>query len=268
MTKKPMTVEKFIDDIVAQLHDKGQEEFEELVALKRQQTKDDEAVFNPWDYSFYENIQKEKLHLDEQEVKQYFPTDHVIVETQKIYQELLGLKFEPTTCSTWHEDVSCFTVADAESDELMGQFYLDLYPREGKYTHAACMHLMTRHNSDVGMRKHITAMVTNFDPPAEGKKATMSHDEVTTFFHEFGHIMHHMSQEVNYSLLNQKRGRSFGSETDFVEMPSQMLENWCWDKDILKRLSKHVETGAQLSDELIEKKIALKNHNGALGDLS
>ena len=95
----------------------------------------------------------------------------------------------------------------------MGQFYLDLYPREGKFGHAACFPIMTRHSSDVGVRKPIAAMVVNFDE-------TLKHSLVTTFFHEFGHVMHNLCQEVNHSLLNMRRSRSFGVETDFVEMPS------------------------------------------------
>ena len=196
-------------------------------------------------------------------MKQYFPADHVVAETLQIYQELLGLKFAPAECSTWHKDVTCYTVADAQSQELMGQFYLDLYPREGKFDHAACFPLATRHNGDAGLQRPIAAMVTNFDPPPKGKKATMAHEEVVTFFHEFGHVMHNMCQEVNYALLG-----GFGVESDFVELPSQMLENWVWDKQVLQRLSKHVDTGKPMPDELIEKKLALKNHNGALQELN
>lgn len=171
---------------------------------------------------------KKEQAVDEQVIKEYFPVDHVVDATFGIYQELLGLKFEKAECSTWHEDVQCYKVFDAESKGLLGQFYLDLFPREGKYDHAACFTLSQRHNGENGLQRPVAAMVVNFDTPTEGKSATLPHDDVETFFHEFGHVMHNLCSEVNYSRLS-----GTAVERDFVELPSQMLENWVWDREVL-----------------------------------
>lgn len=150
--------------------------------------------------------------------------------------------------------MSCYEVKDKESKQLLGHFYLDLYPRPDKYNHAAAFGLTKRARIDGQILPAAAAMVTNFNPPKDGKPSLLQHSQVVTFFHEFGHVMHHMCSEANYSRFS---GTSV--ERDFVEMPSQMLENWIWDKDILKKVSKHYKTGKPLEDEIIAKKIASKN---------
>lgn len=151
MTKTPSTVEKFIDDLTSEIHEKGEQEMKVLIDLKRKHTKNESAEFHSWDFAYYDNLLKKQHEVDEQVIKQYFPVDHVVDATFNIYQELLGLKFEKAECSVWHEDVQCFKVFDKESNGLLGQFYLDLYPREGKYDHAACFTLVPRHEGVAGL---------------------------------------------------------------------------------------------------------------------
>ena len=163
----------------------------------------------------------------------------------EIYQDLLGLKFSKLEgVPTWHEDVKVYQVHDKASDEVLGEFYLDLHPRDNKYGHAAVFPLLKRAKIDGQIMKPAAAMVTNFDKPTADKPSLMQHQEVTTFFHEFGHVMHNLCSEANY-----KKFSGTSTERDFVELPSQMLENWMWDKEVISKVSKHYETGEKLPEE-------------------
>ena len=173
----------------------------------------------------------------------------------EIYQELLGLKFTLVpNVQLWHEEASCYLVEDKQSGETLGHFYLDLYPRDNKFGHAAVFPLLKRAKIDGKVIPAAAAMLCNFDKPSETRPSLLPHGDVVTFFHEFGHVMHGMCSTANYSRFS---GTSV--ERDFVELPSQMLENWVWDKTILKRVSKHFETGEPLPDDIIDKKIGIKN---------
>jgi len=140
-------------------------------------------------------------------------------------------------------------VKDKESQKVLGHFYLDLYPRPDKFNHAAAFTLLKRAKIGDKIELAAAAMVANFNPAA-GDKPSLLHHEVVTFFHEFGHVMHNLCSEANFSRFS---GASV--ERDFVEMPSQMLENWIWDKDILKKVSKHYKTGQPLPEKMIDQKI-------------
>lgn len=180
-----------------------------------------------------------------------------------IYQELLGLKFTKIpNALVWHEEVSCYEVQDAKSGESVGQFYLDLYPRDHKYGHAAEFTLLKRAKIEGKVIPAVAAMLCNFDKPSAERPSLLPHDDVVTFFHEFGHVMHELCSHADYARFS---GTSV--ERDFVELPSQMLENWMWDKDIMKRVSKHFESGEPLPDDLIAKKIGIKNLLEATGTL-
>jgi len=202
---------------------------------------------------------KEKFNQTEEQLREYFPAEHVKEVTMEIYQELLGLKFRKLeNANTWHKDVSCYEVRDSESDELMGYFYLDLFPRPDKFNHAAAFPLVMRSNIDGVITPPTTAMVTNF-VQHEGEPALLKHHEVATFFHEFGHVMHGVCTEANFTTFS---GTSV--EQDFVEMPSQMLENWMWQKEILKKISKHYKTGEPMSDAMIDAKLAKREVSVAI----
>ena len=204
-----------------------------------------------WDFSYYRNLyhldgKQEKI--DEKTTKQYFMMEHVKNETMNIYQEFLGLKFRRIeTANVWHEDVSYYEVKDEETEKILGHFYLDLHPRKRKYKHAAAFPLIPRGVIDGKVRTPTVAMVTNFPRSTKSKPSLMSHANVVTFFHEFGHIMHSICSEASYS-----RFAGTNVESDFAEIPSIVLEHWIWDKEILKRVSKNWETGEPMPDSTIQ----------------
>ena len=154
----------------------------------------------PWDSSFYTNVLKEKFYaIDEEKIKEYFPTDHVVNQTLEIYQELLGLKFtEIPNAVVWHEEVTCYEVQDTASGESFGQFYLDLYPRDNKFGHAAEFPLLKRAKVDGVVMPAVAAILCNFDKPSPERPSLLPHDDVVTFFHEFGHLMHEICSTANY----------------------------------------------------------------------
>ncbi|CAK0821989.1 unnamed protein product, partial [Prorocentrum cordatum] len=215
-----------------------------------------------WDTGFYNSLLlKREYGVDHEAIRKYFPCPVVVEGTLAIYQELLGLKFtELRQFDTWHPEVRLFVVHDTATGARQGHFYLDLHPRDGKYGHAAIFHILKRRRAEDGGQTPVDCMLTNLPAPsADGKPALLRHDDVVTFFHEFGHIMHGLCAE------GPGNGTTLAKcPRDFVEAPSQMLENWCYDKDVLKRLSRHVETGEPLPQDQIEKLIAAKNVNEGL----
>jgi len=197
-------------------------------------------------------------------IKEYFPAEKVLSSTFEIYQELLAVRFQQVhSVHVWHPEVQSYEVYDRDSNELIGHFYMDLYPRDGKYTHAAAFPLQPGClNKDGSRQLPTSAMVCNFAKPQPDSPSLLRHEEVETFFHEFGHIMHGICAKAKYA-----RFAGTSTERDFVECPSQMLENWCWKKDILRRISKHYQTGETLPDDLMDKMIAAKNVNSGLLNL-
>ena len=165
----------------------------------------------------------------------------------------------------WHEDVKIFSVWDDESegDAFVGYLYLDMHPRPGKYPHAANFNLQPGFTHSNGTRRYpATALVCNFSKPTATKPSLLKHDEVVTLFHELGHGIHDLAGRTKYA-----RFHGTSVVRDFVEAPSQMLENWCWTPSQLKSLSSHYETGEKIPDALIEKQISVKHVNDALFNL-
>ncbi|MBI3558284.1 MAG: peptidase, partial [Deltaproteobacteria bacterium] len=204
---------------------------------------------------------KQKYSVDNEAIREYFPVDQVITAVFDIYQHLLTVKFtEITPAYAWAPDVRLFEVRDAvpgSNNALIGHFYLDLYPRENKYKHFAAFDIIhARRNKDGSYHTPVSSVVGNFPKAAPGKPALLLHDDVETFFHEFGHIMHQTLTSARYSSLAGTNVRG-----DFVEAPSQMLENWVWNRDILRKISKHYKTGAPLPDTLLDQMIAAKHAN-------
>jgi Zn-dependent oligopeptidase len=218
-----------------------------------QNYKDDpftEDTLRDWDRMYYNRLFTEsQCSLDMESIKKYFPLDVVRNGIFKIYQQILGLKFqEIETDNKWHESVTLFSVNDDETDELLGYFYLDMFPREGKYAHAAAFYFinpcdLTKITGENKRQPSIITMACNF-PQGE----CISFNDVVTFFHEFGHVMHQICSKPQ---LEEYCG--FGVEWDFVEAPSQMLENWCYCEQPLKLMSKCEETGESLPSDVIEK---------------
>ncbi|MGB8265225.1 MAG: M3 family metallopeptidase [Candidatus Velthaea sp.] len=248
MAKTPARVNAFLNNLDAVILPKAIAERDELAAIKG-------APIDPWDRVYYENrLRKEKYALDRDEIRRYFPVQHTVDAVLGVYQKLLSVRFTRITMpDVWNDDVVGYDVADARSGALLGRFYLDLYPRPGKYSHVADFSIVPRRKLPDGtVRAPLAAIVGNWTRPAPGKPALLSHDAVQSFFHEFGHNMAAMLATGDYETLTG------GFRADFIEAPAQMLENWVWDPAILKEISANVTTGAPLPDDLIKRLIATR----------
>ncbi|HLJ84949.1 MAG TPA: M3 family metallopeptidase [Candidatus Eremiobacteraceae bacterium] len=255
MAKSPTRVMAFLNQIDTTLLPKARAERATLVALKK--ASGDPTPFAGWDGAYYETkLVKTRYAVDDQVVRQYFPVDHVIAGVFSIYQKLLGVRFTPIAApDAWAPGVREYAINDAASGKAIGWFYLDLFPRDGKYGHFANFGIRPgRVLPDGSYQKPVTAIVGNWPAPAPGQPALLSHDDVVTFFHEFGHAMHSTLSTAPYETLYGTNVRG-----DFVEAPSQMLENWMWQPSILKIVSSNVTTGKPLPDALITKMVALQH---------
>ncbi|KAJ5320598.1 hypothetical protein N7508_000881 [Penicillium antarcticum] len=255
MAKTPETVDKFLGDLRNRLTAGGKQEIEKLHELKKATDPNSDGRYYLWDHRFYDRLMLEKDYsLDQQLIAEWFPLQTTIEGMLKIFEELFGLEFveivgedraslAPTGQGddiVWHEDVQVYSVwnDEGEGSGFVGYLYLDLFPREGKYGHAANFNLQPGFIDQDGNRRFpATALVCNFTKPQPKKPSLLKHDEVVTLFHELGHGIHDLVSRTIYS-------RFHGTSTvrDFVEAPSQMLENWCWTPSQLRSLSRHYST--------------------------
>lgn len=265
MAGTPEKVWAFLQRLWPMVAQKGRAEMDDLLAEKRRE-QPEAARLEPWELGYYANkLKQARYGFDPEEVKKYFPVDRVVDGTLQVYQELLGVTFTQVDEKTYHPDVKLFAVSDTRTGEPIGHFYLDLYPREGKYGHAAAFTLVQgRRLPDGSYRETVSAMVANFPKATPGKPALLPHDDVETFFHEFGHIMHQVLTKAKYATF---AGSSVA--LDFVEAPSQMLENFAWDRRVLDRISGHYEDPSRkLPDELFARMSAAKSFNNAISNLT
>jgi thimet oligopeptidase len=270
MAKDPARVKDFIEGLVKRLKVPAKKELAALVRLKAAEegSKSDGRI-NAWDWRYYDNkLKKELYQIDLEQIKEYFPMEKVTEGMLAVYQQLLGVKFRLIPDAVvWHPDVKLYEITDAVGGPAIGYFYMDLYPREGKYKHAAAFDLVKgRLRPDGAYQAPVSAMVANFNKPTPERPSLLKHgdhEEVETYFHEFGHIMHQ-------TLTRAKYGRFSGSSVarDFVEAPSQMLENWVWDPAVLAKLSGHYKDHSKpLPEDLLKRMLAAKNVNSGLVNL-
>lgn len=262
MAKRPESVTAFLAELRERLTPFAQKELARLNALKG-------SSLMAWDYAYYTRILKEREYaLDGELVRQYFPLDHVTREMLAIYEQVLSLRFRKVdivgeSAPVWHADVELFEVTEQADGALVGYFYLDLHPRDGKYTHAACFGQQPGYARLDGSRQvPVAAMVANFTKPSGDRLSLLRHSEVVVFFHELGHVMHDLCAHTRLA-----RFHGTNTETDFIEAPSQMLENWCWQASILRRLSRHHKTAEPLPDSLVDSLVLTKNLNAGLLNL-
>lgn len=252
MAKTAAAAKDFLERLKTGLQPKFDAELAEFRALKVKETGDTNAQIHLWDWRYYANqLKKEKYTIDEEALKVYFPYQRVLYGMFSIYQRIFGLKFyrvEPPY--KWVDDLQLYAVADAATGEPLGLFYLDMFPREGKYNHFAQFDIIQGKLFDNGWYQRPTvALICNFPAPGPGKPSLLEHDDVETLFHEFGHAMHSI-------LTRAKFARFSGTSVprDFVEAPSQMLENWAWDKKVLDSFAAdYRDPGKKIPPEILGK---------------
>jgi thimet oligopeptidase len=258
MAKTPDRVIDFMNDLKSRLTPFMEKE---MVVLKELKAKEqnlplDEVTIEIWDLFYYhEMLMREKYAVDQNEVKKYFPADTVIEGVLRVYQKVLDLDFkESEDGNGWHEDVREFIVTDKTNGKTLGVFYLDLFPREGKFKHYAVFDFLSRRVKEGEELLPICAMVSNYQKPTEDQPSLFNHSEVETFFHEFGHLMHVISNQSKYASFSLD-----GVLPDFIETPSMMFQNWAWKEEVLNDISGHYEDPSKkLPADLIKKLIAAK----------
>ena len=260
MAQSPAQVLAFLNDLAARVKPFAQRDYEELKEFARSRLGLSEL--KSWDVSWAsEKLRVERYAFSEQEVKQYFPESKVLPGMFALVEKLYGVRIVASQAPIWHPDVRFFDIRErAGSGALIGQFYVDLYARASKRSGAWMDDAITRKRRDTGLQTPVAYLNCNFSPPLTGKPALFTHNEVITLFHEFGHGLHHLLTRVEH------RGVSGinGVEWDAVELPSQFMENFCWEWDVVQGMSAHVESGATLPRALFDKMLAAKNFHSGL----
>lgn len=262
--KTKETVLEFLDDLETKLKPYGKKEIEQILKYKQEEEPNsDFTQANIEDYRYYLRLVTERENdLDNELIKEYFPVKETVDTMLKFYQKVFGLTFiEIDDAPKWHDEVICYGVID-EEDVFRGAFYLDLFPREGKFGHAAAANLLSGKKDEHGYDHTLAVMMCNFDKPTEKNPSLLKHSEVETLYHEFGHIVHEVMTSAKYGSLTID-----GVAWDFVEAPSQIFENWTWEPKILREITKHYKTGERMPDELIEKLVNSRYSMAALFNL-
>ena len=266
MASSVQQVSDFLLDLARRARPGAEGDLAELRDFAR--TKLGLADLQAWDMAFVsERLKEERYAFSDQEVKQYFTEPKVLEGLFRIIETLFEVSIRPDEAQVWHPSVRFYRIerrseaADASAGTLVGQFYLDPYARMGKRPGAWMDDVRGRWARPEGqLQTPVAHLICNFAPPADGKPALLTHDDVTTLFHEFGHGLHHMLTQVDDIGV---AGIS-GVEWDAVELPSQFMENFCWEWDVLKRLSAHVDTGEPLPRALFDRMLAAKNFHSGL----
>ena len=262
MAESPAQVIDFLDDLARRARAHGEQDWNELREFAASEL--GLSDLQPWDTSFAsERLREKRYAFSENEVKQYFPEPAVLAGLFRVVETLFGVTIRPDQAPVWHPDVRFFRVESA-AGQLVAQFYLDLYAREGKRGGAWMDDARSRHKHvDGRVQTPVAYLTCNFSAPMNGKPACFTHDEVITLFHETGHGLHHMLTRVDdmgVSGIN-------GVEWDAVELPSQFMENFCWEWDVLSAMTAHAETGEPIPRALFDKMIAAKNFQSGLATL-
>ena len=253
MAESPRQVLAFLEEFAARAKPYAVRDLEEVTAFARGELKLDKL--EAWDLAYAsEKLRARRYAFSDQEVKQYFPETKVLPGMFKLVETLYGLAIEPALAPAWHPDVRFYAIRD-RNGSLVGQFYVDLYARPSKRGGAWMDDAITRRARDGRVQSPVAYLNCNFSAPVGGKPALFTHEEVNTLFHEFGHGLHHLLTRVDdlgVSGIN-------GVEWDAVELPSQFMENFCWEWDVLRPMTAHVDTGEPLPRLLFDRMLAAKN---------
>ena len=264
MADTPEQVIGFLEDLAKRARPFAENDLAELRDFAKKELGLDQL--EAWDVAYAsEKLREKRYAFSEHEVKQYFPEPKVIEGLFRVVQTLFSVEIKPDTAPVWHKDVKFFRIE--KNGQLIGQFYLDLYARNGKRGGAWMDDARGRRRTDKGIQTPVAYLTCNFSEPiainGKANPALFSHDEVITLFHEFGHGLHHMLTQVDELGV---AGIS-GVEWDAVELPSQFMENFCWEWDVLQHMTSHIDTGEHLPRELFDKMIAAKNFQSGLQTL-
>ena len=260
MAKTSETVFEFMDRTQAKLKRKGRKELRARLKLKGNGGK----ALDAWETGYYNNLlKKTKYSIDHEKIKEYFPLETVLKGMFEVFGEVFAAEFVPAQLPVWHKDARAYEVKNADGS-VAAYFYLDLFPRDGKYKHAACFGVRHgRELADGSYELPAAAIISNFSPPSGDIPPLLKFDEVVTLFHEFGHVTHNIFTRAKYGKFS---GTSVSR--DFVEVPSKMLENWAYSPEVLRRISGHYKNPSEkLPEKIIKKLIDAKNMDSGMGYL-
>ncbi|WP_338590681.1 oligopeptidase A [Shewanella khirikhana] len=259
MAETPAQVISFLNELALHSRPQAKKELDELKAFAASEY--GATDLKAWDLSFYgEKLKQHRYEISQEELRPYFPENKVLSGLFHTVERLFGLKIEEQTeFDRWHKDVRFFHIFDADG-EHRGSFYLDLYARSGKRGGAWMDECRVRRISGGELQRPVAYLTCNFNGPVGGKPALFTHDEVVTLFHEFGHGIHHMLTKVDVAGVSGINGVPW----DAVELPSQFMENWCWEEEALQEISGHFETGEPLPKTMLDKMLAAKNFQSAM----
>jgi oligopeptidase A len=259
MAESTEQVTGFLNDLAKRSKPAATRELQEVRDFAREQ--EHSGDLQAWDIPYYsEKLRHKKYAISQEELKPYFPEPRVVEGLFLIVERLYGLQIELVeSVDTWHEDVHFYRIRDA-AGEVRGEFYLDLYARQHKRGGAWMDECICRRGTATGLQIPVAYLTCNFSPPIGDQPALFTHDEVITLFHEFGHGLHHMLTQINYSGVSGISGVAW----DAVELPSQFMENWCWEREALDLFSGHHESGEKIPEVLYQRMQQAKNYQSAM----
>ncbi len=248
----------FLEDLAARAKPFAERDMAEVEAIARAEL--GLAEVRAWDVAWVsEKLRQKRYAFSEEEVKRYFPEDAVLAGLFRVVETLYGVRVRPAQAPTWHADAKFFAIEDAEG-ALVGQFYLDLYAREAKRGGAWMADARNRRRVAGGVQTPVAFLTCNFSAPVGGRRALFTHNEVITLFHEFGHGLHQLLTRVDELGVSGIAG----VEWDAVELPSQFMENFCWEWDVVSHMTRHADTGEALPRALFDKMVAAKNFQSGM----
>lgn len=256
MAKNYETLEAFLKNLQKEVTPLAQNEMKAYLKLKEETTGQQADEMTAWNLPYWSNQYKKKYYqVDDDKIKEYFPADKVISGMFEVFGSLFGITFTQTDLPVWHPEVVVYQIKDKKTGELISNFYLDLFPRDGKYTHAATWSFVDRFELPDGqMQTPSVVIAANFTPAGNGTPSLLEHSEVETLFHEFGHVLQMSMATSKYATLTGDN-----VAWDYIEAHSQLLENWAWQPQVLKKISAHYKTGETLPDGLISSLVKSKN---------
>ncbi len=267
MAKDGNTALAFVEDLFEKTKDARDRDHEALKAFKAEQTGSEVTLMNPWEIGYWgEKRRKALFDFDEEELRPYFPMESVMKGLFKLVEQIFDIRVEEITepkPEGWHPEVQLYSIHDIPSGHHLGNFYTDWFPREPKRGGAWMNYLVTgKAGSDGKLSPHLGLMCGNLMPPVGDKPSLLTHRDVETIFHEFGHLLHHLLSDVQIRSLC-----GVNVAWDFVELPSQIMENWCWERVSLDLFARHYETGEPIPEELFKKMVAARNYGAAGGQM-